>query len=209
MHRVSREDWYRNKEWNSEVEAQFFAKLKRARRKEQYLRIQASIISRIRPDVALMLLDQYFSLEEDFDHAQAYCDMASAFLAKGEVDKAIQSYGKALEREAEFPNLKTDAYILYPLTIVENRLRNLYRSANEILDAQQDRLVFPIDHFRWHAAKAIINADAGEKEIASSHAARAFEAAQIKKSGLRSHQKLGLLGKEYKGVENELRAIHA
>ncbi|TBW46393.1 hypothetical protein EZI54_23290 [Marinobacter halodurans] len=206
---MSREDWYRNKEWNSEVEAQFFAKLKRARRKEQYLRIQASIISRIRPDVALMLLDQYFSLEEDFDHAQAYCDMASAFLAQGEVDKAIQSYGKALEREAEFPNLKTDAYILYPLTIVENRLRNLYRSANEILDAHQDRLMFPVDHFRWHAAKAIINADTGEKEIASSHAARAFEAAQIKKSGFRFHQKLGLVGKEYKGVVNELRAIHA
>lgn len=206
---MSREDWYRNEEWNSEVEAQFFDKLKRARRKEQYLRIQASIISRIRPDVALMLLDQYFSLEEDFDHAQAYCDKASAFLAKGEVDKAIQSYGRALEREAEFPNLKTDAYILYPLTIVENKLSNLYRSANEILDAHQDRLVLPVDHFRWHAAKAIINADAGEQGIASSHAARAFEAAQIKKSGFRFHQKLGLVGKEYEGVVNELRAMHA
>lgn len=135
--------------------------------------------------------------------------MASAFLAKGEVQRAVQSYGKALEREAEFPKLKTDAYILYPLTIVQNKLSNLYRSANEILDTHHHRLMFPIDHFRWHAVKAIILADAGEKEIASSHAARALEAAKIKKSGFRFHQKLGLVGKEFEGVVNELRAIHA
>lgn len=206
---MTSEDWYRNKEWSKEVEAQFFAKLKRARRKEQYLRIQASTIARNYPDVALMLLEQYFSLDDDFDHAQAYCDMASAFLAKGEVQKAVQSYGKALEREAEFPKLKTDAYILYPLTIVENKLDNLYQSANEILEAHQDRLMFPIDYFRWHAAKAIIAADSGDNELASSHATRALEAAQIKKSGFRFHQNLGLVGKEFKGVVDELRAIHA
>ena len=206
---MTSEDWYRNKEWSKEVEAQFFAKLKRARRKEQYLRIQASTIARNNPDVALMLLEQYFSLDDDFDHAQAYCDMASAFLAKGEVQKAVQSYGKALEREAEFPKLKTDAYILYPLNIVENKLDNLYQSANEILEAHQDRLMFPIDYFRWHAAKAIIAADLGDNELASSHATRALEAAQIKKSGFRFHQNLGLVGKEFKGVVDELRAIHA
>lgn len=206
---MSREDWYRNKDWSKEVEAQFFAKLKRARRKEQYLRIQATTIARNNPDAALMLLEKYFSLDDDFDHAQAYCDMASAFLAKGEVQKAVQSYGKALEREAVFPKLKTDAYILYPLTIVENKLSNLYQSANEILDAHQDRLMFPIDYFRWHAAKAIIAANSGEKELASSHATSALEAAQIKKSGFRFHQNLGLVGKGFKGVVDELRAIHA
>lgn len=206
---MSNEEWYRNKEWTKEVEAQFFAKLKRARRKEQYLRIQASTIARSNPEVALMLLEEYFSLDDDFDHAQAYCDMASAFLAQGEAQKAVRSYAKALEREAEFPKLKTDAYILYPLTIVENKMSNLYQSANEILNAHKDRLMFPIDHFRWHAAKAIINADSGDKELASSHAASALDAAQIKKSGFRFHQKLGLVGKEFKGVVDELRAIYA
>ena len=70
---MSNEDWYRNETWNEEIEAQFMAKLKRARRKEQYLRIQASILASKRPEVALELLNQYFELNDNFDHAQAYC----------------------------------------------------------------------------------------------------------------------------------------
>ena len=71
---MSREDWYRNEEWNEEIEEAFFVKLKRARRKEQYLRIQASIIAPIYPNIALSLLKQYFTLDDNFDHAQAgYC----------------------------------------------------------------------------------------------------------------------------------------
>ena len=206
---MSSEDWYRNEEWSEEIESKFFEKLKRARRKEQYLRIQACTIASKKPDVALSLLEQYFELNDDFDHAQAYCDMAAAYIAKGEVENAINSYGKALERESAFPNLKTDAYILYPLLIVENKLTKLYPSANEVLDEHQERLMFPVDHFRWHAAKAIISAESGNNEQAANHAGQAFDAAQIKKSGFRFHQNLGLVGKEYKGVVNELRAIHA
>ena len=195
--------------WSEEIESKFFAKLKRARRKEQYLRIQACTIARSAPDVALSLLDQYFELCDDFDHAQAYCDMGAAYIAKGEIENAINAYCRALERESAFPNLKTDAYILYPLLIVENKLTNLYQSANEVLDEHQERLMFPVDHFRWHAAKAIISAENGNDEQAANHASHAFDAAQIKKSGFRFHQKLGLVGKEYKGVVNELRSIRA
>ncbi|ASK68242.1 hypothetical protein CF168_04780 [Shewanella bicestrii] len=206
---MSSEDWYRNKEWSEEIESKFFEKLKRARRKEQYLRIQACTIASTEPDIALSLLKQYFELNDDFDHAQAYCDMATAYIAKGELENAINSYGKALERESVFPNLKTDAYILYPLVIVENKLSKLYQSANLVLDEHQERLMFPVDHFRWHAAKAIISAESGNTEEAANHAGQAFDAAQIKKSGFRFHQNLGLVGKEYKGLVNELRAIHA
>lgn len=206
---MSSEDWYRNEKWSEEIESKFFEKLKRARRKEQYLRIQACTIAKRAPDLALSLLDQYFELSDDFDHAQAYCDMATAYIAKGEIENAINSYHKALDRESVFPNLKTDAYILYPLVIVENKFTNLYLSANEVLDEHQARLMFPVDHFRWHAAKAIIAAHSGYSEQAVNHAGQAFDAAQIKKSGFRFHQNLGLVGKEYKGVVNELRAIHA
>lgn len=187
----------------------FFEKLKRARRKEQYLRIQACTIASTEPDVALSLLEQYFQLKDDFDHARAYCDMATAYIAKGQIKNAISSYVKALERESVFPNLKTEAYILYPMLIVEYKLTDLYQSANEALDEHQERVMFPVDHFRWHAAKAIISADSGNNEQAVNHAGHALDAAQIKKSGFRFHQSLGLVGKEYKGVVNELRAIYA
>lgn len=206
---MGNEDWYRNIEWNDEIEEAFYLKLKRARRKEQYLRIQASILSTKYPDISLALLDKYFELKDDFDHAQAYCDMASAFISKNMVEDALNAYEKALNREREFPNLKTDAYILFPLTIVKNKLEHLYSKAETVLNANQSRLMFPIDFFRWHAALAIINSNNGNAASASKHAEIALESAQIKKSRFTFHQNLSLVGKEYKGIVKELRKIYA
>lgn len=206
---MSREDWYRNQEWNKEIEKTFFEKLKRARRKEQYLRIQACTIAKKEPDAALSLLDQYFTLKDDFDHAQAYCDRATAYIAKGELELAINSYSEALNRESQFPKLKTDAYILYPLIIIENKLTKLFPSANEVLDQHRERLMFPIDHFRWHAAKAIIATESGNNEHAIKHANIALEAAQIKKSGFSFHPNLGLVGKECEWLVKMLHKINA
>jgi hypothetical protein len=77
---VNHGDWFRNTSWDPEIENAFFKKLARARDKCQYLRVQASTLSSRSPDVALRLLDQYFSLGEHFDIAQAYVDRATAFL---------------------------------------------------------------------------------------------------------------------------------
>ncbi|WHI53010.1 hypothetical protein P3339_09680 [Microbulbifer sp. MLAF003] len=143
---MSNEDWYRNEEWREEIESMFSEKLKRARRKEQYLQVQACTIASTEPDVALSLLEQYFQLKDDFDHARAYCDMATVYIAKGQIKNAINSLVKALERESVFPNLKTEAYILYPMLIVEYKLPDLYQSANEALDEHQGRVMFPVDY---------------------------------------------------------------
>src|SRR5690349_22700680 len=97
------DDWFRNTEWNESVALAFEQKLKRARRKSQYLRIQACTLARHDPKVALELLERYFALGDDFDHAQAYVDQANAYLALGDVDAAIRSYESALERERAFP----------------------------------------------------------------------------------------------------------
>jgi tetratricopeptide (TPR) repeat protein len=108
-HEMSPDDWYRNTEWNHEIAGRFEARLKRARRKAQYLRIQACSLARSEPRVALQLLTRYFALGDDFDHAQAYVDQAAAYKHLGELDNAIASYEQALKREAEFPNLQTQA----------------------------------------------------------------------------------------------------
>jgi hypothetical protein len=63
--------------------------------------------------------------------------------------------------------------------------------------------------FCWHAAKAIIFVERGGLEQAANYVGQAFDADQIEISGFRLHQNLGLVGKEYKGLEHEIRAIHA
>jgi tetratricopeptide (TPR) repeat protein len=97
--------WCRNKTWDEGIAREFREKLRRARRKEQYLRIQACMLARTHPEVALDLLSECFELPGDFDHAQACVDRATAFLALGRIPEAIESYEAALRREDEFPKL--------------------------------------------------------------------------------------------------------
>ncbi len=188
------DDWFRNTEWNAEISARFHAKLARARRKEHYLRIQAGTLARTHPEVALELLDLYFTLPDDFDHAQGHVDRATALRALGAPEAAADAYEAALDREAEFPNVRTQASLELPFLIATAPLPHRYTRGREVLDQSKDRLMFPIDRFRWHVAMALINAESGERMAAGTHAAAALEAAGAESSGFRYHGRLGLVG---------------
>ena len=147
---MANDDWYRNSEWDSKIEDAFRQKLKRARDKDQYLRIQANYLAKSHPQVALSLLDEFFALGEDFDWASGYGCKAEAFVALGKFDEAIESYEAALAREEQFPRLITDAYLELPLLIVSQERNDLYGRALEILDKNDDRPDFPVDFFLWN-----------------------------------------------------------
>jgi tetratricopeptide (TPR) repeat protein len=204
---MGRDDWFRNTEWDEDIEAAFFAKLARAKDKSQRLRIQATLITRKYPVVALRLLDQYFSLGERWDLAAAHVVAATAYVAMGEVERAIASYEAALAREASFPNLKTAAYLEYPLLVAMNSVRPRYQQALEILDNNASRRTFPICHFLWHCAYALIQADLGNAVAAKDHAIAALEAAGRDHSGFRYHKNVGLVGEEYDGLKTQLRQL--
>ncbi len=206
---MGREDWYRNMDWDEDIAEAFFTKLKRARRKEQYLRIQACYLSKRHPEVALDLLDKYFELEDDFDHAQAYCDMASSYLTLNKVSDALEAYKKALNQESTGKGVKTEAYILLPMLIAEQNIKEQYQFGIDLLIKYKKRLLFPVDHFRWHAAMAIFKYGLGNQTDASSEAEQALDAAQIKKSGFRYHQDIGLVGNQYSDMIKTLCELHA
>src|SRR5690348_11947176 len=130
---MSIDDWYRNKDWNPETEAKFFTKLRRARRKGQYLRIQASYLTERRPEIALRLLEQYFSLGDDFDLALAYMHQGTAYRCIGRIEDAIRSLERALLREKDFPRLKTQAWSEFAMLVATEKLEGCYSNALKVL----------------------------------------------------------------------------
>jgi tetratricopeptide (TPR) repeat protein len=202
-------DWLRNTTWNASIERAFDDKLRRARRKEQYLRIQACTLARSHPDIALKLLDRYFALPNDFDHAQAHVDRATAYLALGRVLDALAAYEDALTRESVFPKLKTEAYIGFPYLAETRDIRAQYARALELLLKHKSRLMFPVDHFRWHTARALIAAAARDTETANLHSQQALEAAAREHSGFRYHPSVGLVTEHYDEIVERLEGLRA
>lgn len=201
---MASEDWYRQEEWSPEIEAVFFEKLRRARRKAQYLGIQAHILARRQPRVTLRLIDEYFKLEDHTFDAGAHETRAEAYLELGEIEKAIDSYDAALAREEAFPNVGTRVYLDFPYLIATKRIEGLYYRALDILSAKRDQLTFPVDHFLWHAAHALIFSNSGRNKEARKHAIQAFEAAQMGHSGFPRHPNIGLVGDRHGAVIDEL-----
>ena len=163
---AGREDWYRNTFWNPEIEAAFFEKLRRARDKSQYLRIQACILAESRPDVALRLLDQYFGCERQWEAAQAHNDRATAYLAQGELENALLSLESALSVERARPNSLTQAYLDFSCLVAVRRLVGRYDRAMQVLDDARDRPAFPVERYRWNGARALILHEQGDRSEA-------------------------------------------
>lgn len=199
-------DWFRNTDWNEAIAAAFEQKLKRARDKPQYLRIQACTLTRSHPRVALELLDRYFALGDHFDHAQAHVDRATAHLALGDMDSAIRAYEAAVEREAVFPNLRTGASLDLPYLIAVNGVVGRFEQAMEMLSGPESELMFPVDRFKLHAARALILASS-DSLAARTEAKAAMEAAALAHSGFRYHPKVGLVSEEHANALTRLRGL--
>ncbi len=203
---MSREDWYRNTQWNDRIEESFFAKLSRARSQcDQYLVIQALTIAPHQPEVALRLIDHYFDIRKsDFDDVTALLARAEAYRSQNNTREAVRAYKDVLYREAEFPGHKTRTYLDLPYFIACQELSGEFEFAMSVLAEGLDSVTFPVDQFIWHASKALITSAQGDDPDAKGHARKALDAAQVRKSGFRYHQNIGLVGKEHQAVIKKL-----
>lgn len=134
---------------------------------------------------------------------------ATALRALGKTEEAVLSYEAALEREAAFPKVKTQAYVDLPCLIATEGLRSRYDQALAILTEQKERLTFPVDHFIWHAVHALILADRGARAAAVVHAQQALGMASRADSGFRYHPTVGLVTSRYDKLLANLEALGA
>ena len=193
------DDWYRNNNWSKEIEEKFFGKLARARsQRDQYQVIQALTLSGNHPEVCLKLVDHYFETRKDkYEDVRALLARKDAYETQGNIGATISSYHAILKREEEFPKHSTTSYVDFPYWVSVNVIVSEYKFALEILSKSYERLTFPLDYFKWYSSKAII-------EKRKDYAEKALEVAQVKKSGFRFHQNLGLVGKEHHGTIKKL-----
>ena len=189
---MGRDGWWQNTSWNEETEAAFFRKLARARNKSLYLKGQARFLASNHPAAALRLLDQYFALGGDFGEAEAHFYRARAHVALRNVDAAIHSFEAALAREDAHPNFLTWAFLELPVLIATERRSALYDRAIDVLTAHKSEslLIFPIQHYKWHGALALILHEKGQTLEAQSAAKQALEAAKATHTGFRYHPNL-------------------
>ncbi len=204
-------DWFRQGEWNKRIEQEFFAKLARARtQRDQYLVIQALTISQLVPTVALRLVDLYFGTKKNnFEDVRALSAKADAYLALSQTELAIEAMKSILAVEKARPNYKTTKYVDYPFLVATQHISSEYHEALAVLDERKSDLIFPLDKFKWHAAKSLIHHSLLELDDSRRHAALALKAAKVKMSGFRYHQDLGLVGEGLKDTVASLRQICA
>ena len=200
------DDWYRHTSWSDKIASHFETKLRRARRKGQYIRIQACTLAETHPEVALQLLVRYFSQDDRFDEAQAFVDRATALTALGRLDDAVAAYEDALRSESKTPNLRTQAGIELPYLVATGSLAKYYDRALRVLKKNLSRIAFPVEEFKWNAAQALIAAAQKREAEAYEFAKCAFDAASKDRTGFRHHRKLGLVSGEYADALRQLRA---
>lgn len=203
------EEWFRQIRWTEQIEHDFFAKLAKARdQRDQYLVIQALTLAEAQPQVALRLIDTYFTIKRtDFHDVRALDARARANLALGREDAAIAAMKEILTRERTRPGMRTNTYTEFPYYVATHRMKAEYETALETLESRKSDLAFPVNHFQWHAAMSLISADRGDQEKARTHAGLAIDTASVEKSGFRYHSELGLVGEDYHGVVAQLRDL--
>jgi tetratricopeptide (TPR) repeat protein len=205
------DDWYRRTTWTQTDEDEFFARLNRSRgqfHKAQYLRIQAHYLQKEFPEEALKLLELIIEeYPEPFELSSTYLQKAQCLVAINQKLESLLWFRKVLESEEKNKGVQTTGYLDYPTFIVSEEMEDLYPEAKSILTKYVDRLMFPVDRYRWNMAMAIIEWNENNRSEASKFAALAIEASSEEKSGFRYHPNIGLVKSQDKRIQKLLNKI--
>jgi len=208
-------DWFRRSTWSDNDRDEFEARLRRARStgRAQYLRIQAVHLADAgRDDLlppALELLRRLLAeYPESGEVAAAEHLRAKCHERMGDTLLAVEAYRAAMEAERRRPTIRTDATLDFALLVSRRSLASLFAEASSILDEHVDDLrPFPIQRFKFHAARALLAVS--QPETARDEAALALKEAAATDSGFRYHPQVGLVGDTDETVRQRLERLAA
>lgn len=207
-------DWFRRSTWTPSDRDDFEARLRRARAlsRAQYLRIQAvHLMDAGRDDLvvpALELLERAIATDPNgLEVALAEHLRAGCYERTGDVLLAVEAYRKSIAAQGSRPSLQTDAVLDFAILIAERNLATLASEAANLLDSHPaDQRLFPVQRFKYHAARALLNHDRGGV-TAAEDARRALDEANASHSGLRYHSGLGLVGPHHERLVARLKPL--
>lgn len=196
-------DWYRRKTWTKNDEEEFFLKLNRARKdsRAQYLKIQAIELIETKKDNLLDIAESLiFKIFSDFpdnriDKAQSLCTLGDIYRERKNFDKAMDYYKQAIKFEAEYPNVKTQAYLSFSELAVKNKKISEYDFVEKLVSFRVKGSFFPIEKYKDFSILSIISGYNKKFEDAKNYAKIAEENATALTSDLQKHKNLGLVKK--------------
>ena len=153
-------DWFRNLQWNADIEAAFDARLGRARDKAQYLNIQAYALLGTHPRIAAALCLRAIDTGNPAQLARAGLYLGTAFAIDGDLDGAIDALEGAIEAERRAPLYRTAAYLDQALLVAVSRRADLYDLVLSRLE-QERRIPLADQHSSALIAWALIGGERG------------------------------------------------
>jgi tetratricopeptide (TPR) repeat protein len=211
---MSKTEWFRRSTWSDADREDFNARLKRSRgasSKAQYLRLQALHLAEAGHHAgAIELLDRLLAeFPDSIDTAQAHAQKAESLAKLGQPEAVIGEYRAALQRERDFPNVRTNAWLDFAWFVVEKEMTALYDEVARDLEKFRDEggLKFPAIEYRYATLQALLADARGEKTRAREFAQQALAEAAKDHSGLRYHATVGLVGSERNTFANRLRTL--
>ena len=186
---MGREDWYRNTQWNEEIEAAFRERLSRSRKlfhKAQYLRIQGDyllsseeiVYQEIGISMINELLKDYPDTEDViFSKFNAYVNLGDYYYyKKGKLDLAYECFKNATRYDKRMTVVQDHAVLAYIKTAVLTKHKEDYPDCDSRLDGVNHTPVFPQNYYELGLSGALLHDAMGRFDAAKASATLALQA---------------------------------
>ncbi|TDR37829.1 hypothetical protein DFR29_1233 [Tahibacter aquaticus] len=195
--------WFASPDWGEAVETDFRARLKRSRKKRDYLRAKAGALAPRWPHAALGLLAEYQAIAggDAFASLAPYYE-GVAYRALGDWERAIDCWARALAMEyaPDAALVKSPARLDYVYWVGALGLASRFDHALSLIGLPGEFPVFPSEVFRETAGAALMLQARGQRAMAKDLARQALVAAAAKTSGFYHHPALGLVSGDHADV---------